>query len=146
MEGYDAYSGFGRVNMVVPTLADPPPNVGPIADAGLDQTVQDSGKPGVEEVTLDGSGSSDPDGYIVSYEWRNESGDTIATGERVTLDLPVGQHTISLRVTDDQNSSSTAQVEIDIVGKKGDQTGDTTGNSPPKGSGNGRGKSPNKSS
>ena len=44
-------------------------NVFPIADAGLDQTV-DIGDP----IILDGSNSNDPDGKIESYTWRQVSG------------------------------------------------------------------------
>jgi hypothetical protein len=39
-------------------------NEPPLADAGLDQTV-DRGA----TVLLDGTGSRDPDGEIVSYQW-----------------------------------------------------------------------------
>ena len=58
-----------------------PINQPPVANAGPDQTVTDSDDNGSEQVTLDGSGSSDPDGTatITSYEWR-ESGALLATG------------------------------------------------------------------
>ena len=45
-------------------------NIFPIADAGLDQTV-DIGDP----IILDGSNSNDPDGKIESYTWRQISGE-----------------------------------------------------------------------
>ena len=41
-------------------------NLAPVADAGQDRTV----RPGAS-VTLDGSGSHDPDGTIASFEWGN---------------------------------------------------------------------------
>ena len=151
MEGYDAYSGFGRITMVVPTLAAAPPgaplpNEPPIANAGSDQTVQDSGKPGTEKVTLDGSESIDSDGDIVSYQWfAGTAQNPMATGMRVTLDLPVDINVITLKVTDNKGESAVDQVTIEILPKSSDQTGDTTGNNPPKGSGNGKGKSPKKS-
>ncbi|MFW6154549.1 MAG: right-handed parallel beta-helix repeat-containing protein, partial [Planctomycetota bacterium] len=44
-------------------------NSPPVADAGDDQTVTDSDENGSEDVTLDGSGSYDPDGTIDSYVW-----------------------------------------------------------------------------
>ena len=47
----------------------PPPNQPPIASAGTDQTVNAGDK-----VTLDGSGSKDPDGSITSYSWRQIAG------------------------------------------------------------------------
>ncbi|MDH5550503.1 MAG: Ig-like domain-containing protein, partial [Gemmatimonadota bacterium] len=42
-------------------------NQAPVADAGPDQTVTDADLSGSELVTLDGSGSSDADGTLVSY-------------------------------------------------------------------------------
>ena len=116
--GYDAYSGFGRMRMVVPTLVIDP-NLTPVADAGTDQTVTDRAKPGAETVTLVGSASYDPDGTIVSYQWL-EDGTQIATGETVTVNLPVGSHTITLRVTDDQLANHADQVTIQVMNKNGD--------------------------
>lgn len=51
-------------------------NQAPIANAGIDQTV-DMGMP----VTLDGSGSMDPDGDLLTFQW------TQVAGPAVTLDL-----------------------------------------------------------
>lgn len=131
--GYDAYSGFGRLRMVVPTLT-PEPNQTPVANAGADQTVSDKGKPGVEKVTLTGSESYDPDGTIVSYQWL-EDGAQIATGETATVNLAVGSHTITLRVTDDQWASNENQVTIQVMNKNGDlpDDGGSGGSSTPMG-------------
>jgi subtilisin family serine protease len=52
-------------------------NLSPSASAGPDQTVTDTGGDGVELVLLNGSASSDSDGTIVSYEWR-EGSDVLA--------------------------------------------------------------------
>ncbi|MGD8986263.1 MAG: PKD domain-containing protein, partial [Desulfobacteraceae bacterium] len=120
--GYDAYSGFGRMRMVVPTLT-PDPNQPPIAEAGPDQNIQDRGKPGEERVTLDGSASYDPDGAIISHQWL-EGDQQIATGETATLKFPVGSHTITLLVTDDQFASSEDQLTIEITPKNGDLPSD----------------------
>jgi hypothetical protein len=116
LAGYDAYSGFGRLRMIVPTLA-PQPNNAPVAEAGPDQTVAVKGKAVTATVTLDASGSSDPDGTLVSYQWF-ESGTAIAAGQRVSVNLGMGSHTITLRVTDDDQASSEDQVTIE-VGKRG---------------------------
>lgn len=128
--GYDAYSGYGRMRMVVPTLT-PDPNQDPVAEAGPDQTVQDKAKPGEERVTLDGSVSYDPDGVIISYQWLFEDGQQIATGETPTLKLPVGSNTITLRVTDDQFASSEDEVTIEILPKNGDLSDNTGSSAPP---------------
>jgi subtilisin family serine protease len=112
LTGYDAYSGFGRLRMVVATL-NPAPNAPPVANAGPDRAIFVKGKEEVAAVTLDGSGSFDPDGTIVSYEWL-ENGAQIATGQTVSLNLGIGIHTITLRVVDSGQASSEDQVIVDI--------------------------------
>ncbi len=75
-------------------------NQAPIADAGPDQQLVDAEGDG-EDVQLDGSGSRDPDGQIVSYVWLLNN-QQIATGVRPALiHLDPGVHSITLRVTDD---------------------------------------------
>jgi subtilisin family serine protease len=114
--GYDAYSGFGRLRMIVPT-STPQSNIPPVANAGPDQTVAVKGKAVTATVTLDASGSSDSDGTLVSYQWL-EDGTLIATGQTVSVNLPMGSHTITLCVTDDDQARSEDQVTIE-VGKRG---------------------------
>ncbi len=58
------------------TITVNPPNQAPTADAGANQTVASGAT-----VTLDGTGSSDPDGSIASYQWTRNGG----TGAAVTL-------------------------------------------------------------
>lgn len=88
----------------------------PTADAGPDQTggtaVADSdGQPG-EDVTLDGSGSSD-DGSIASHVW-TEFGNQIATGAAPTVNLPDGPHWLLLTVTDNEGNTGTDCVLVDV--------------------------------
>jgi hypothetical protein len=93
-----------------------PPNQPPIANAGPDQTLTDSGNDGTEPVALDGSGSYDPDGSITDYLW-TEEGTTLAEGSSAstpTISLPVGVHTITLQVTDNQSATATDTVVITI--------------------------------
>jgi subtilisin family serine protease len=115
--GYDAYSGFGRLRMVVPTLT-PEPNAPPVADAGPDRTVQVKGKAVTATVTLDGSRSHDPDGAIVSYQWF-EDGAPIATGRTASVTLEIGAHAITLRVTDDGQASSEDQLTVQVFKRGG---------------------------
>ena len=86
-------------------------NLPPLADAGSDQTVPDNDRDGTELVTLDGSASSDRDGSIVSYEWR-EGNTPIATGATPAVWLSVGTHTLTLEVTDDDGDSATDSVVV----------------------------------
>ena len=85
----------------------------PTANAGPDQTVTDADNDGSELVTLDGTGSSDPDGTITSYEWL-EDGQQIATGVAPTVPFDVGVHTVTLRVTDNDGQQDTDTVEITV--------------------------------
>ncbi len=87
-------------------------NQPPLASAGPDQTIIDADGDGVEQVTLDGSGSSDPDGIINAYVWR-ENGQQIASGANPVVNLNLGTHTITLEVTD--NDGATAQDQVIIV-------------------------------
>jgi hypothetical protein len=72
------------------------------------------GFPGSEAVTLVGSASTDPDGTIVSYSWTDESSTEIATGVTPTVDLPVGEHIITLIVTDDDGLTASDTVVITV--------------------------------
>jgi len=84
----------------------------PVAYAGEDITVGTG-----QAVTLDGSGSSDPDGNLVSYEWRASSGEGIKSANP-TLELgslPVGVYTATLIVTDDQLNTATDSMTITVT-------------------------------
>lgn len=121
LPGYDPYSGFGRLRLRVPGDVPPDPpddNQPPTADAGPDITVADTGKPGSEKVTLDGTASFDPDGSLVAYRWI--ANDTLlAAGPRVTLTLPVGVHLVTLSVSDDRGAIATDDLVLTITAKNG---------------------------
>jgi hypothetical protein len=92
------------------------PNSPPVADAGDDQTVEQESYEGTE-VTLDGSGSTDPDSSpgsnddIVSFDWYE--GDTlIGSGETITHTFGLGSHTVTLVVTDSAGETSEDEVVI----------------------------------
>jgi hypothetical protein len=89
------------------------PNEAPVADAGPDQTLTDADGNGSEVVTFDGTGSTDPDGTIVSYIWR-KNGNMFNNAETFSVTQPLGTHTIELTVTDDQGATSTDTVVITI--------------------------------
>jgi len=65
-------------------------------------------------VTFSAANSSDSDGKIVSYEW-SENGTILSQDVNFTKsDFSVGMHTITLKVTDDKNASSEANVTVTI--------------------------------
>ena len=97
------------------------PNTAPVADAGPDQTNQAGD--GVFTF-LDGSGSSDPDGDTLSYEWRQVSGPTVpvtvvsSDGSRIRVgdvseaDVPA---TVVFRLTVRDGNGGTATDEVSIT-------------------------------
>lgn len=92
-------------------------NASPVADAGADQQVTDNDGNGTETVTMDGSGSYDPDGAIQGYEWK-EGGMILGLAETLVHEFGLGTHTVSLTVTDDKGAtaSDTAVVNVSPAG------------------------------
>ncbi len=102
---------------LVATINEPP-----VADPGPTP----DGKPDTEPykcntgqtITLDGSGSFDPDGQIAKYEWDfNGDGKPDATGPKVSFTCPTapGSVTIKLTVTDGAGTTNTAQQTITVT-------------------------------
>jgi len=91
-----------------------PTNQRPTANAGPDQTVNDSDGNGSQSVILNASASTDPDGTITSYVWK-EGSTQIATGRTPTVTLSIATHTITLTVTDNGGLTATDTVVITIT-------------------------------
>ena len=94
-------------------------NSGPTANAGIDQTVNSE-----NTVTLNGSGSSDPDYGIPLFSWTQTEGDEVnlddATSATPSFTAPAvdddGQKTLTfqLQVTDNGGLTSTDTVQIAV--------------------------------
>ena len=86
-------------------------NQPPVANAGADQTLECASLHGAS-MTLDGSGSLDPDGDPLTFTWTGPfpEGGGVVTGVSPTVTLPLGSHTITLTVEDDQGASDTDDV------------------------------------
>jgi VCBS repeat-containing protein len=95
-------------------ITDPGVNQPPVADANGPYTGT-TGQP----VAFDGSGSSDPDGNIVSYDWNFGDG---STGTGVTPShtyAAAGGYNVSLTVTDDAGDTDTASTTATITDQSG---------------------------
>jgi len=97
-------------------------NQSPVADPGPIPDGQPDTEPyrcnTGQTITLDGSGSRDPDGQIVKYEWDfNGDGIPDATGPKVSFTCPTtpGRVTIKLTVTDNAGTTNTAQQTITVT-------------------------------
>ena len=88
-------------------------NLAPVVNAGPDQRVN----PGVT-VTLDGSGSTDPDGDTFTYAWTQTAGTTVTLSSTTvasptfTSPTSTGSLVFRLTVTDSHGASSTDDVTI----------------------------------
>lgn len=92
-----------------------PGNFAPVAVAGGDQLLTDHDLDGIELATLDGSGSTDPDGEddIVSWEWSWDGGS--ASGEVVEAPFPTGSNMVTLTVTDSVGIQSVDTLIVDVA-------------------------------
>ena len=122
-------SDTAEVAVTVTTGTSPGEPLPPVAMASASPT---TARPG-DTVTLDGTGSSDPDGWIVFHEWRRISPDGPAVsldGARTaraefTVPADLTEDTVltfALTVTDNDELTGERQVEVRVV---------VSGNEPP---------------
>jgi hypothetical protein len=108
----DAADNAGNTTQrsVTYTVTDPPPNVAPTASIIVDVSA------GVAPLTvqLDGSGSSDPDGQIQSYQWDFGNGSTASGATASAVFTVPGVYTVSLTVTDDQGATGTSTTQVTV--------------------------------
>jgi hypothetical protein len=93
-------------------------NLPPIADAGVDQTVNEG-----DTVVLDGSNSSDSDGTIAAYLWEQTGGKAVSLSDSTTAQptftspnagLQGESLTFTLTVTDNQGLQNSDEVTISV--------------------------------
>jgi hypothetical protein len=98
----------GPTKSIFVTVTDGYPMETPVAEAGIEQMAFD-GNP----VYLDGSGSYDRDGMIVEYIWYIGD-DRIGWSMTVLTYLPVGVHTVTLVVKDNDQLRDSDEVTVTI--------------------------------
>ena len=87
-------------------------NQPPVAKAGPEQSVECT-SPSLTPVTLDGSGSTDPDNDPLTFTWSGPFAKT--TGVRPQVRLPLGRSTVTLVVNDGQADSKPATNTITVI-------------------------------
>lgn len=114
MNTYNYINGFTLTEIGTDPVT--PANQNPVAAAGPDQQIQLP----VNSVQLNGSGSADSDGTIVSYQWTKVSGPSqfnlsnATTVNPVLSNLVAGVYVFELRVTDDKGAMHTDSVTIAV--------------------------------
>lgn len=88
-------------------------NTPPVADAGVDQSVNATSVTGAV-VALKGAASSDPDGDPLAYTWRDITSEIIGTGVVVTPTLAIGTHVVTLTVDDGRGGVASDSVTVRV--------------------------------
>lgn len=102
-------SQSGAVHLVLIAANRPP-----VANAGATVTVECTG-PGGTNVTLDGSASSDPEADALSYEWRNAASAVVGTTAVVTITVPLGSQSFTLKVSDGFGGVDSDTLTVNVV-------------------------------
>ena len=104
------------LNIGVHVFGDTGENLGPVANAGQDQSVIFG-----SSVTLNGSASADPDGTIESYQWSQTAGTSVelssVTEPLAIFTAPSSSDSLSftLTVTDNEGATSSATAYVKTV-------------------------------
>ena len=108
----DSYNDDECNTTVTVRTAPPPANEAPTADAGPDQTGTLAAGQTTIDVTLNGMGSSDPDGDTLSYSWTGSPNPSDEVSP--TVSLGEGTHSFTLTVTDPSGASDTDTVVVTV--------------------------------
>jgi len=107
---FDAFVAKLDVSDVVPS------NHPPVANAGLDQSVNETAS-----VTLDGSGSTDPDGDALTYTWEQVAGTSVVLHLSDPVhptftapDVPRGGATLTFQLTVSDGSLMSAPATVNL--------------------------------
>jgi len=119
-------SDTDSVNIFVQDSGNDPPT----ADAGDDQTVRE-----LDPVTLDASGSFDPNNDIETYTWEQTAGDTVtlsdsaAVGPTFTappVETTEDPMTLTFKLTVEDSFEATSEDSVSIIVRRGPIGGDSS--------------------
>lgn len=91
-------------------------NDAPIADAGADISLYADVGASELSIQLDGTASSDSDGYIYSYRWLDGQTE-LATGSNPEVSFTVGTHELQLEVTDNEGAKDYDNLIVTVIKK-----------------------------
>ncbi|MCF7911157.1 MAG: tandem-95 repeat protein [Candidatus Cloacimonetes bacterium] len=111
MFSYRAFDGAAYSLVTEVIIIVTPVNDNPVAMPGGPYSGQADGS-GFVEIMLDGSGSYDIDGEIVSWEWNWEGGS--GEGETLLALFAVGETTVYLTVTDNDGGIGEANTTVNV--------------------------------
>jgi chitodextrinase len=116
----NSYDGAGDYELVFEEVGGggEAPNEGPTARIDVSPAEPVAG----EAITFDGTGSSDPDGTIASYEWTLD-GEVVSTEPSDTFTLDAGEYTAELTVTDDEGASDSTAATLTVAPDDGGNCG-----------------------
>ncbi len=100
----DQGSAATKTTLVTVTAVPPPVNQAPVA--AFRATVKDLG------VTVDGSGSADPDGTVAAWAWDFGAGGTAAGVSAAHAYAAPGTYTMTLTVTDDKGATGLKKIPV----------------------------------
>jgi subtilisin family serine protease len=108
--GRDDFYGWGRIN-AADALTCIAVNSPPVCDANGPYTAECS-----MDATLDGSGSSDPDGDAMTYDWEGpfESSPTTGVMPTVVFPAPTGLKSVNLTVTDTFGDADSCSASVTV--------------------------------
>ncbi len=87
--------------------------IAPSPDAGGDQQVR-AGEDGSAIVTLDGTGTRDPQSRIELWSWVDQSGKEIGNADRLRVKLMRGHHRFELRIRDIEGRWSSDSIDVKV--------------------------------
>jgi chitodextrinase len=118
----DAAGNMNNASVTASATTDaiePPPtaNSPPIAIASYSPNPAQISRGKTVQVTLRGTSSSDPDGSITAWSWKDQSGSVVSTVSTFSVKLREGKHTFTLTVTDNQGASDATGITVTVLGK-----------------------------
>ncbi|MHB0937108.1 MAG: HYR domain-containing protein [Armatimonadota bacterium] len=101
---------FHNLTLVLPSVVQS--NAPPVADAGTDQVTEATGP--LTTVYLSGSASSDPDGDILAFEWKDGSSTVLGNTAGVAVERSVSTTAYTLTVTDEDGLTAADTVTVTV--------------------------------